>query len=86
VPKQLEQRLFEGPVEAPSVSVLGRSAMLITGNSKRDISKRYNKDKETLMQSVKSYVAIASREDAEMELVQKGQIWETIKQLLDEHS
>jgi hypothetical protein len=81
--KRLESNLFERVSKDRPVNALGRSSTLITASRKPNLVEKYNKEKEMLLKKVKDYVVLATRDDAELEQVQQGEIWEVIKSVLD---
>jgi hypothetical protein len=80
--KRLEEDLFKLSNDRP-VNPLGRSSTLLTAGRKQDISGKYAKEKEKLLEKVKTYVDTATKDDVELEQVQQGEIWDVIKDILD---
>lgn len=66
-------------------NVLGRSSTLAIPGRSKNLTSLYFKKKEKMMENVRSYVQIATKEDARLEDVQQGEIWEFIREILDEH-
>ena len=81
--KRLEEDLFNKLSNDRPVNTLGRSSTLLTAGRKQDISGKYVKEKEKLLEKVKTYVDTATKNDVELEQVQQGEIWDVIKDILD---
>ena len=81
--KLLESQMFDNLPKGRSVNALGRSSTLLTAKAKKDGTERYHKEVERLLSRVRSYVEMANRDDAELDNVQQGEVWEVIKQILD---
>lgn len=81
--KRLEEDLFNKLSNDRPVNALGRSSTLLTAGRKQDISGKYVKEKEKLLEKVKSYVETATKNDAKLDQVQQGEIWDVIKDILD---
>ena len=80
---RLENDLFERVTKERPVNALGRSSTLLITGKVPDLRGKYQKEKETVIQKVKTYVEIAKREDADIEDVQQGEIWDVIRGILD---
>jgi hypothetical protein len=81
--KRLEHDLFDKVSKGRPVNALGRSSTLVTASRKTNLADKYDSEKEKLLRKVEQYVTLASRNDVELEQVQQGEIWETIKKVLD---
>lgn len=66
-------------------NVLGRSSTLAIPGRSKNLASLYFKKKEKMMENIRSYVQIATKEDARLEDVQQGEIWEIVREILDEH-
>lgn len=80
---RLEHDFFEKVTKERPVNALGRSSTLLITGKAPDLRGKYQKEKETVLQKVKTYVEIAKREDADIEDVQQGEIWDVIRGILD---
>ena len=81
--KRLEEDLFNKLSNNRPVNALGRSSTLLIAGRKQDVSEKYVKEKEKLLEKVKTYVDTATKNDVELEQVQQGEIWDIIKDILD---
>jgi hypothetical protein len=83
--ERLEQAVFVKSSKDPSVNALGRSSTLVTSTRTLNHSQKYTREKEKLFQKVSLYVETATKEDATLEQIQQGEIWEIIREILDEN-
>lgn len=81
---RLEHNFFEKLAKERPVNALGRSSTLLVAGKAPDLRGKYQKEKDTVIQKVKTYVEIATREDADIKDVQQGEIWEVIRKVLDD--
>lgn len=81
--RRLEGDLFNRVSKDRPINALGRSSTLLTAGRKHDTSDKYIKEKNRLLAKVKTFIETATRNDVELEEVQQGEIWETIRQVLD---
>jgi len=81
--KRLEEGLFNKLSNDRPVNALGRSSTLLTSGRNQDIAGKYVKEKDKLLEKVKTYVDTATKKDVELEQIQEGEIWDVIKDILD---
>ena len=88
VSRRLEQDMYDKVVtdQSGNRNVLGRSSTLVTVAKTRNLMGLYTKEKGKLMHKIEAYVKLATSEDAALEQVQQGDIWETICEILDENN
>jgi hypothetical protein len=79
---RLENNLFNKVSKERPVNVLGRSSTLVTAGN-RDSLGKYLKEKKTLLSNVKAYVETATKEGVEIDQVQKGEIWQVIRGVIE---
>jgi len=76
---RLESDLFNRISNDICINSLGQSSTLATAGRKQDLSEGYLREKEVLLQKVRQYVEIATKDDVELKQLQQGEIWEVIK-------
>jgi hypothetical protein len=86
--RRLEQEVYDKALtdRGEDRNVLGRSSTLVTALKKKNLLAIYERETDKLMCKVEDYVRLASSENAALEQVQQGDIWDVIREILDENT
>lgn len=82
--KRLEHKIYNKISTERSVNALGRSSTLLTAGKPSNLTAKYTKEKDKILQKVMQYVETAISEDVDLENIQQGEIWDVFREVLDD--